>query len=627
MQLRRLLPAALYALSLAATAGAEPRWTVVHSESMIVMGDQSANTLRDVAQELEQFRAVLGRLSSNGQPAPTAPTLVYVFGTQKAFEPFLPLHNGKPVPLGGYFQRNADTNTIALSTEGFADDATVVFHEYSHLLVGTAVRSIPVWLNEGLAEYYSTFRLKSGGKGANIGLAIARHVQLLRQRFIPLSQLLAVDQSSELYNEGERRSIFYAESWALTHYLMTELPSGQSLINQYASAIAGGAVPEQAFTATFGMTPAAFEPKLRDYLRGLTFKAWVYTFDERLQQGAALPPKVLAPAEADAWLGDLQLRIQRTGEAARRIESAAIAAPDNAATQLALARLRLSQDRTDEAWPPLEAALRLAPEDFAIQYRGGVTALQYVDRATGAREADLEGRAHDALTRAAALDANSPDTFAWLAYASLRRQAWDEAARAIARAIGLAPGRTEFRIRQADIMILRGFPNVARPMLQDIATRSADKLSAESARRRLDALDAAALPRTAAVAATPPPVPGAAPPSPPRPQTSRFRLDLRRVQDGEQRAFGRLTAVECAGGRVLFHVEADGRDLVTASARFADVDLVRYTDSKESTLGCGARVPPDPVYVTWRTDKPAGWPGAIAGVVVAVEFLPLDYVP
>jgi hypothetical protein len=31
--------------------------------------------------------------------------------------------------------------------------------------------------------------------------------------------------------------------------------------------------------------------------------------------------------------------------------------------------------------------------------------------------------------------------------------------------------------------------------------------------------------------------------------------------------------------------------------------------------------------VTWRIDKPKGWPDALAGVAVALEFLPLDYVP
>ena len=622
---RRLLLLALAGgLCLTADAAAATRWTAVRSESMTVIGDQSAGTLRDVAQQLEQFRTVLGLLSSGGQPAPTAPTMVYVFGSRKAFEPFIPLRNGKPISVGGYFQRSVDVNSIALSTEGFAEDAPVIFHEYSHLLVGTAVRSIPVWLNEGLAEYFSTFRLSAGGKGANIGLAVARHVALLRERFIPLAQLLAVDQTSELYNEGERRSIFYAESWALTHYLMTELPSGQTLINQYAGAIAGGAKPELAFEATFGMTPAVFEPRLREYVRHMSFKAWVYTFNERLQAEASLPARVLSPGEAEAWLGDLQLRIQRRDDATRRIEGAVAAEPESAATQLALGRLRLLQDRTADAWPALEAAARLGPDTFEIQYGVGVATLQSLEGAPAERRADLERRAHDALSRAAALAPNSPDTFAWLAYAEMRQRAWNEAATAISRAIGLAPGRVEFRLRQADIMMLRGAPNVARPMLQELIARSADSVTIDAARRRLEALDAAALPRASAPTAT---GPGAAAAAGPRRRAGAMRLSLRPVQEGEERAFGRLTAVECSRGQVRFHVAVDGRDLVTAAARFGDVDLVRFTPAKDDTLGCGARVPPEPVYVTWRKEKPAGWPGDVAGVAVAVEFLPADFVP
>ena len=249
--------------SLTVNAAADTHWTAVRSASLTVLGDQSAKKLREVAVELEQFRSVLGRLSARGRPAPTAPTMVYVFGTRKTFEQFLPLRNGKPVQLGGYFQRGADTNAIALSTEGFSESAPVIYHEYTHLLLGNAMRAVPVWLNEGLAEYYSTYRLRPDGKGADIGHAIARHLALLRERFIPLTELLAVNYSSDLYNEGDRRSIFYAESWALTHFLMTELPSGQDLINQFAGTIAGGARPDQAFASTFGMTPAAFEPKLK----------------------------------------------------------------------------------------------------------------------------------------------------------------------------------------------------------------------------------------------------------------------------------------------------------------------------------------------------------------------------
>src|SRR6185295_16956219 len=106
--------------------------------------------------------------------------------------------------LGGYFHRDADANYIALTLEGFDDNLPIVFHEYTHLLVRNAVRSVPIWLNEGLAEYYSTFALTSGGKAAEIGRPIVPHVRLLRERYLPLSELITVGLSSQLYDEGLR---------------------------------------------------------------------------------------------------------------------------------------------------------------------------------------------------------------------------------------------------------------------------------------------------------------------------------------------------------------------------------------------------------------------------------------
>lgn len=39
------------------------------------------------------------------------------------------------------------------------DTMRIVFHEYSHLITSNVAGSVPVWLNEGLAEFYSTFQL------------------------------------------------------------------------------------------------------------------------------------------------------------------------------------------------------------------------------------------------------------------------------------------------------------------------------------------------------------------------------------------------------------------------------------------------------------------------------------
>src|SRR5262249_6039618 len=78
----------------------------------------------------------------------------------------------------------------------------------------------------GACRVLQHLRAEERGRQADIGHPIVRHVQLLRERFLPVAQLLAVDETSALYNEGERRSIFYAEAWALTHYLLMERPSG-----------------------------------------------------------------------------------------------------------------------------------------------------------------------------------------------------------------------------------------------------------------------------------------------------------------------------------------------------------------------------------------------------------------
>ena len=42
--------------------------------------------------------------------------------------------------------------------------STVIFHEYTHLLVNNTFESAPVWFNEGLAEYYSTFSITDDQK-------------------------------------------------------------------------------------------------------------------------------------------------------------------------------------------------------------------------------------------------------------------------------------------------------------------------------------------------------------------------------------------------------------------------------------------------------------------------------
>ena len=489
---RILLAIALGSSLLGADASAaDGRWTLVRAHDLTVIGDQPVDTLRDIASRLERFRiGVSGLIPDADRPLPV-PAVVFVFGTRKAMQPFLPLtKSGRPAPLGGYFQRDADVNYIALGLEGFDESLPVVFHEYTHLLLRNAVRSVPVWLNEGLAEYYSTFKVTGDGTTADAGRPIVPHVRLLRERYMPIAELIAVDAGSELYDEAARRSIFYAESWALTHYLMVEVPDGPAHINQYVTEIARGRRASDAFFDAFGATPDKFDEQLRQYVAHPAFRWRVLSLRDRAQSAIDDKGRTLSAGEADAWLGDLQRRIHRTRDAGNRIESAIRADDTAAVTHLALGLLRIEEGRISEAWPALERAVAIAPDDFMTEYAYGASLLREAAQVDG-QVADATALAHSqaALTAATTINPYASEAWSWLAYAfMLDDDRLPKAEEAIERAIELAPGRLEYRLRWADINILSGHIADARKLLTELAALTTDRNIAEAAQRRLDAI-------------------------------------------------------------------------------------------------------------------------------------------
>jgi tetratricopeptide (TPR) repeat protein len=637
-------------LALAALLGsvapvrAEPKWTMVRSGVLTVIGDQSPATLRDVAVQIEQFRAVVGGLIHDANRAPSIPTLVFVFGQRKSLQPIVPIYNGHPIALAGYLAQADDLNIMALSLEGYEESAAVTFHEYTHLLVQNAVRWMPVWLNEGLAEYYGSYALVDGGRTATIGRPRSEHIELLRQRYLPIADLIAVEPSSPMYNEGERRSIFYAESWAAVHYLMTTRPNGMAAINDYVREVSEGHSPGEAFRIAFGATPDEFDKELRTYLRRLTFLVQRFTFTEKLSIVEPSPGRTMTADEVEAWLGTAQLRVKRPDDASPHIEKAAAANPPSAAGQLALGLLRLEREMFPEALEAFARATELAPDDFMTQFVSGVSRLHADPQ--GSDDRRLQALA--ALKRAVALNSTSADAYAALAYVQMiSPDTLGDARPSIERAIVLAPGRLSHRLRYADILILQGELDKARELLTAIAAVKSDSQSASAAATRLESVAdyerrvaarrererAAAMTAAAAAGAraaqsneaarAPKEYPNAIRPDETRDRQTKFLL--RKVRPGEERVLGSLTRVDCALGSVRLTVEAADRKVVASVTSFSDMELTAFLDDKDFAIACGDHAPPDKVYLTWRRDP--RWGGESAGTAVALEFVPRGYVP
>ncbi|HEY3885859.1 MAG TPA: DUF1570 domain-containing protein [Vicinamibacterales bacterium] len=247
------IAAALLAIAMyAGRASAEPRWIRVDTPNVVIVGAEGERRLADVGAQFEAFREALTRRLSPTATSSPVPTVVIEFPDDRSFAPFKPVYRGQQVNVGGLFASRSEVNYILIGPSRSGDDLSSVFHEYSHLVIDNLAPGMPLWLNEGLAEYFSTFRIERGGRAIAIGQTIDDHLQrLAREAWLPLDTLLATTETSPEYNENARRGVFYAESWALTHLLLEGQPDRSAALGRYVSDVLAGVHPADAWARAF----------------------------------------------------------------------------------------------------------------------------------------------------------------------------------------------------------------------------------------------------------------------------------------------------------------------------------------------------------------------------------------
>jgi tetratricopeptide (TPR) repeat protein len=637
-------------LALPAPAAAA-KWTRLQSANFLFVGDADEREMRRIALKLEQFRETLIRAFGQGAGLAPVPTLVFVFGSDRSFTPYKPLYRGKPVEVGGYFQGGEHVNYIALMPGRESDDYRTIFHEYTHFVVNNMIGAVPAWINEGLAEFYETFEERNNGRVVLIGRPSGEHIRVLQGRPMPLAELMSVDRSSPVYNEGDRRGIFYAQSWALVHYLLGN-PARSGQLTAYLNQIRAGAAPSVAFSMAFKTDMQTLEEELRNYLSRFLFPATEFKFPERTGSGGVQPGSTIEEPEARAYLAELLALTGRPDDARILLEGLP-PGTSNARALNALGTLELRAGRKEEGMALLERAAAAAPTDAWIQGTYGRAFADQLRATRGDRvaQAALLPKARAALKTAVSLSPVSVSTLVDFALVELESGGDFAGARALLEAaIRQAPAREGYRLLYAQVLMNQGefdaslallkqletsasqpavreqarsFQDVVgqrRQRLAEIAARNAEveQRRAELAGRRILAppiADAPVAPGAGDAAGVPPTSPDSAP---------RRVLALREVSTGEERVRARFEAVECtnAGLRLRFR---SGTDTVRFSApRLDQIDFVSYRDDTAQAVKCGVLPAPLEALVTFRPTA-SGQTG-LRGEVIAVELIPDDYV-
>lgn len=440
--IRRLFSPLIFCLLVVASgteaAAARDQWRTARTEHFEVFSSASEKKTREVVVLLEQFRASFIATFAL-QPAHEPRVTVMLFDSDRAFTPYKPLYQGKPKDVSGYFVGGKDEVVIALKLDSTLEDGDdpleTVLHEYVHLLLHTRGLKLPTWLNEGLAEVFSTFRVN--GSTVEYGRPKDIYVTLLSQSaLLSMSRLLAVDETSPDYNEETRAGMFYAQSWAMAHFLLcgADRTNAQRL-NQYLQRLAvEPSAPDAKFREIYAKDFGQLEGKLRAYLDGGRYY---------LRSGPAplanLASRIaLRPAtdfERDFALVNLRWRVQRTGDTMLAALKLAQQEPESPRPHELLAAIAAQDGEFERAFEGWQRAAELNSESSFAAVQGARWKLR-----------ELGGHA-DLHLRLAAQDA--AHVRSWLDRALTRSPRDDEALEVLAWVEARAP---EFRVSVVNLV-------------------------------------------------------------------------------------------------------------------------------------------------------------------------------
>src|SRR5882724_3757969 len=337
-------------------------WIEVRTPHFIVASNDGENTARRFAGQFEQIRFLYSKALNPGLHLdPGYPILIFAVRNEKALSQLIPeywVQKGHTHPAG-LFVPGPEKNYIALRTEVESEfPYLAIYHEYVHLIINLNYQHFPVWLNEGFADFLGSATLT--GRGGKLGQPSSWDLDLLQQtKLLPLQTLFKVDHQSPYYNEANKTTIFYAESWALVHYLMVD-PEKQKnqALSKYISFVESGADPVEAATRAFGDL-AQLQKALQSYINRTSYMEYSVALDSKSALAYFYHAMLLTSEGSDE---------EQITEARTALEKAVALNPSLGSAWSNLALLYANAGALDNALNAATRAVDTMPGDPHFQY-------------------------------------------------------------------------------------------------------------------------------------------------------------------------------------------------------------------------------------------------------------------
>lgn len=620
---------------------AADEFVAVRSKNFYFIGEVGEEKLRREALRLEQFRESFGRAFPKLVGEDSAPLTIIIFKNAESFAPFKPvLENGSTDRhVSGFFQSNGEDNYIAFSLSGnFGgdDESETLFHEYIHFLVRKRFQKsdLPVWLSEGLAEYFQTFRVKNERR-AVFGEGRKDNLRLLRQyKIIPLKTLSEIDYAALAKTEVELKRLFYSQSWAVIYYLMRK--SGDDFLSQiekYLALIADENTREKSFEEAFKLKYSEVETALEKYNSARSFEASYLNLNEKPPIQIEFPAEKINRSQWLFYLGDLLFQSERFDEAAKMLKNSLALDERSASANLLLGKIFLKQKNQTEAILYFEKSLALDSENAAAKfvlaqtlYRENIAEDGYVNPIPAGKAEKIRKLLKNAISQNPQLT----EAYQILSVISLVNS--DEIAETIElvnNALKIQPQNSNLKYNLARLYLIKRDFESARKITDDLAAHCAEKDFCERVKSFSEALNAIIqrekevfeLKKKYGLENVDIEEENRLPPA--EAMNRALNRSLRKPLADEKRFVGNLTEISCDQS-ITFKIVGENRNLNLNKKSFDNILLTSFSSNTAGMrIECGNPKTEMYVVATYKTnrDEKIGSDGEI----LVLEFVPKEF--
>ena len=211
---------------------ARPNRHSVRSERLLILSDFKLSKDHPLIQDLILLR---GQVASVLQlPAPRREVVVYLFSNERQYRHYLQtVYPGLPHRRAYFVGTPKELAVFTFWGDRIQEDLR---HECTHGLLHASLKSVPLWLDEGLAEYFEV-------PGPNPGTVNAEYAQRLAASVAngwrpDMKRLERLEEFSQM------QRIDYQEAWAWVHYMLHTTPEAKGALLDYLRDLEAESSPE-----------------------------------------------------------------------------------------------------------------------------------------------------------------------------------------------------------------------------------------------------------------------------------------------------------------------------------------------------------------------------------------------